>query len=234
MVPPRIGIFLAAACCAVACGDRPDPPGPAVSNGSAPGPQAPSGAGSTSGTLDRPGDDDEAAPAAPPPSDPPADEPTAAGADAGLAPAAPVADDDEEDPPSLGAGQTIAACTDDGGGCLIMNIALSDVGDDSCTQLILDNCESSAQAGLRVDLPVSWRLGSASVSSSSDDCLPGTQFNPQTGSTIITASGSIDWDVSTRVPSQIVLDLTLQPASSARGPVRITNSDLVDPLLECD
>jgi hypothetical protein len=169
------------------------------------------------------------------PSDPPEDEPAAAGADAGLVPTTPAADDgddDQEDPPALG--QTATACTDNGGGCLIMNIAVIDASEDSCIQLALDNCESSAQAGLRVDLPVSWRLGSASVSASSEDCLPGAQFNPQTGSTIITASGSIDWDLTTRAPSQVVLDVTLQPAGSALDPIRVTNSDLVDPVIECE
>jgi hypothetical protein len=234
MVSPRIGIVLAAACCALACGDRPEAPGPAVSSGDEPSREAPSGAGSASGSLDRPGDDvDDPAEVAP--SDPPEDEPAAAGADAGLVPVTPAADDDdEEDPPSLGVGQTATACTDNGGGCLIMNIAVTDASEDACIQLALDNCESSAQAGLRVDLPVSWRLGSASVNSLSDDCLPGAQFNPQTGSTIITASGSIDWNLTTRAPSQVVVDVTLQPAGGALDPIRVTNSDLVDQVIECD
>lgn len=236
MVSPRIGILLAAACCALACGDRPEPPGPAVSSGDGPSREVPSGAGSASGSLDRPGDDEGAEPAEMSPSDPPTGEPAAADADAGLAPSSgdDDDDDDEEDPPALAPGQTATACTDDGGGCLLVNIAVSDASEDSCIQLALDNCEGSPQAGLRVDLPVSWRLGSASVSSSSDDCVPGAQFNPQNGSTIVTASGSIDWNRDTRVPSEVVLDITLQPAGAALGPIRVANSDLVDPLIECD
>lgn len=233
MVSPRIGIILAAACCALACGDRPEPPGPAVSSGDEPIRETPSGAGSASGSLDRPGDDGDEPEMAP--SDPPEDEPAAADADAGLVPVTPADDDDDEEaPPSLGVGQTATACTDNGGGCLIMNIAVTDASEDACIQLALDNCESSAQAGLRVDLPVSWRLGSASVTSSSEDCLPGAQFNPQTGSTIITASGSIDWNLTTRTPSQVVLDVTLQPAGGVLDPIRVTNSDLVDQVIECD
>jgi hypothetical protein len=235
MVSPRIGIILAAACGALACGDRPEPPGPAATSSEGPSSDAPSGAGSASGSLDRPSDDDDdAEPAAMEPSDPPAEEQPAAGdSDAGLQPAAPAGDDDDDESP-LVAGQTATACTDDGGNCLIVNIAVSDAGEDSCIQLALDNCESSAQAGLRVDLPVSWRLGSASISSSSDDCVPGAQFNPQNGSTVVTASGSIDWNLTTRVPSELVLDVTLQAASAALDPIRVANSDLVAPLLECD
>jgi hypothetical protein len=237
MVSPRIGILLAAAWCALACGDRPEPPGPALSSGDGPSRDGSSGAGSASGSLDRPEDDDEAEPGEMPPSDPPTDEPAAGDADAGLAPAPSTGDDnedDEEDPPALAPGQTVTACTDDGGGCLLVNIAVSDASEDSCIQLALDNCEGSPQAGLRVDLPVSWRLGSASVSSSSDDCVPGTQFNPQNGSTIVTASGRIDWNRDTRVPSEVVLDVTLQPAGTALDPIRVANSDLVEPLIECD
>jgi hypothetical protein len=207
-----------------------------MSSGDGPSRDVPSGAGSASGSLDRPGDDDEAEPAEMPPSDQPADEPAAGNADAGLAPTPSGGDDDEgddeDDPPTPG--QTATACTDDGGGCLLVNIAVSDPIEDSCIQLALDNCESSPQAGLRVTLPVSWRLGSASVSPSSDDCVPGAQFNPQDGRTIITASGSIDWNRDTRVPSEVVLDVTLQPAGTPLDPIRVANSDLVEPLIECE
>jgi hypothetical protein len=208
-----------------------------MSSGDGPSREAPSGAGSAAGGLDRPSDDEPAADDTPdPPVDTPAsDNPAASAPDAGLSPAAPAGDDDDgELPASLG--QSAVACTDDGGDCLIVNIAVTDVDADSCIQLALDNCESSPQAGLRVSLPVSWRLGSASVNRSSDDCVPGAQFNPQNGSTIINASGSIRWNLMTRAPSEMVLDVTLEPARSAidATPVRITNSDLVDPLIECD
>jgi len=237
MVSPRIGIFLAAACCTVACGERPDLPGPAMSSGDGPSREAPSGAGSASGGLDRPSDDGAAIDDTPDPAiDTPAtDSPAASAPDAGLSPAAPAGDDDEDEPPAS-LGQSAVACTDDGGNCLIVNIAVTDVDADSCIQLALDNCESSPQAGLRVSLPVSWRLGSASVNRSAEDCVPGAQFNPQTGSTVISASGSIRWNLMTRAPSEMVLDVTLEPTRTAPDPtpVRITNSDLVDPLIECE
>jgi len=229
MVPPRLGICLAAACCALACGDRPDLPGRAESNGA-----ESSGAGSASGSLDRPDDAviDEVLNGPRPPAEGPGEQ--QASADAGVRPAAP-ADDGDEEPPAPGA-QTAVACAEDGGNCFIVNIALSDAAADSCIQLSLDDCEGSAQAGLPVDLPVSWRLGAASVNRSADDCTPGKQFDPRTGSTIIDASGSIDWNVMTRVPSEVVIDVTLEPASTAvdRTPIRVTNTDLVAQLGDCD
>jgi hypothetical protein len=194
----------------------------------------PSGAGSAAGSLDRPNQAQADEPSDTPPSDPPSNAPLGGEADAGVAPAAPSGDDDEKEPPSVSPGPIVAACTDDGGNCLIVNIAVTDAGEDSCIQLALDNCGGSPQAGLPVRLPVSWRLGSASVTSSAEDCLPGAQFNPEIGSTVIDASGSITWNLTTRVPSEMVVDVTLEPASSALEPVRVTNSDLVEPLLECD
>lgn len=234
MASPRIGILLVAACTALACGDRPDPPGPAVSSGDAPSAGAPSGAGSASGSLDRPQGGDGGESDDMPPRDPPGDEPVAGEADGGLVPDDDDDESDEGEPPLVGSGQTAEACTDDGGNCLIVNIAVTDVGADSCILLALDDCESSSQAGLQVRLPVSWRLGAASVTSTAEGCVPGAQFNPQTSSTIIDASGSINWNLTTRVPSEVVLDLTLEPASNALDPIRVTNSDLVAPLIECD
>lgn len=224
---------MAAACCALACGDRPDPPGAAVSSGDDPRSEAPTGAGSASGGLDRPEDDDVTTPDGMEPSKP-ADEPAAGvSTDAGVDPADP--DDDDDAPPSA-ARQAVVGCTENGGGCLIFNIAVTDADTDSCIQLALDDCESSPQAGLRVDLPVSWRLGAASISRTSDNCVPGAPYNPMTTSAIVGASGSINWNEDTRAPSEVVLDVTLQPASTAfdTTPIRVTNSDLLDTVLECD
>lgn len=228
------------AACALACGERPDAPGRALFD-DGPSGEAANGAGSASGSLDRPSQGAE--PEAPAP-DPPEDEPVATSADAGLSPAPPddpddttdPEDDDDGDDEPLPSVQAALACTEDGGSCLIVNIALVDVDEDSCIQLTLDDCESSSQPGLPIDLPVSWRLGSAAILRSSDDCVPGAQFDPASGSTIIDASGSISWNLMTRVPSELVLDVTLQPSVSAinSAPIRVTNSDLVDPLIECD
>ena len=242
MVPARLGMMLVAACCALACGNRPDPPGPALSGGDPPGDDAPSGsvagAGSASGGLDRPdvnadddvGPDDANAPE-------PADEPTVgASVDAGVSPAAQPGDEAGDDPAPVGGGQAALGCTEDGGGCLIFNIAVADSVGDSCIQLVLDNCESSQEAGLRVGLSVSWRLGAASVSQTSENCVPGAPYDPRTTSTVVSASGSIDWNEDTRLPSEVVVDVTLRPASSAvdAAPIRLTNSDLVESVLECD
>jgi hypothetical protein len=209
-----------------------------MSNGEGPSVDTPSGAGSASGGLDRPGDEaadaDDGATEPVPPSD---DVPAAANVDAGGSPGAPAGNDDEQDePPPAGGGQLAAGCTDNGAGCLIVNIAVSDLNAGSCIQLVLDDCERSPQAGLPVDMPVSWRLGSAFVSRDSEECLPGGAFDPRNGSAIVDASGTIAWNEDTRVPSELVLDVTLEPASTAPDttPIRVTNSDLVEQLLECD
>jgi len=185
--------------------------------------------------LDRPADDGDVDPDDTDEPAPSADEPGASvSADAGVAPATPV--DDDDDAPPAASGQAALACAEEQGGCVTLNIAVADTVANSCIQLELDNCENSAQVGLRIDLPVSWRLGSASVSRTANNCVPRAPYNPMTTSTIVSATGSIAWNEDTRFPSEVVLDLTLQPASTAATttPIRLTNSDLVDAVLECD
>jgi hypothetical protein len=130
----------------------------------------------------------------------------------------------------------LVACTANGGGCTIINVAVSDDDAESCIQITLDDCEASAQAGLPVDLPVSWRLGAASVGPLEDECLPGAAYNPITSTFIVDGSGAITWNLVSRQPSEFVFDVTLVPSSTAldRSPIPITSSDLVDPLPECD
>ena len=228
MVRARLGISFAAACCLFACGARPDPPGTASDGaGSAPG-VAGGGAVSVSEPVqllpDPPASDDP---------EPPEPEPLAA--DAGSSPRP---DDGlEEDPaPAVGPGLVLTACTTNGGGCTVINVAVTDDDAESCIQIALDDCEASAQAGLPVDLPVSWRLGAASVGPLEDECLPGATYNPMTSTFIVDGTGTISWNLTSRQPSEFVFDVTLVPSSTARdtSPIPITSSDLVEPLPECD
>jgi hypothetical protein len=231
MIPPRIGFSLAVACCVLACGDRPDPPGRAT----------PNGAGSATGSLsDNEGGSGgqltmlDAQPVLPEPS-PRVDEPSLS--DAGTAAALPGAGDGL--PPSATApppGATVLACTVDGLGCVSLFIAVADEETDSCIQLTLDDCGDTTRPGLAVDVPVSWRFGSGFVTTLGNTCLPQTRFVAN-NATIVSASGSISWNEDTRQPSELVIDVTLQPSSSETdtpAPISITSSDLVDPLLECD
>jgi hypothetical protein len=82
-----------------------------------------------------------------------------------------------------------------------------------CVQLTIDNCGSYSRQGLSVDVPLSWRLASGAVSSNLDECDLGV-FYPSS-SVAADASGSISWNEATRLPTELVLDVTLEPASSA-------------------
>lgn len=222
MVSGRIGICLAAMACALACGERPDLPGAAV------GSDGPSGAGNGGNGGDITVLEAQTRP-------PPEPDPSPPVADAGSA------DDGDEGPPSgdpvaEGPGPAAVACAEDVSGCFIVNIAVSDQAGDSCVQLSLDDCENSAQPGLPVTLPVPWRLGAAFVTRSADGCVPGARFNAMNSTAIVGASGSIRWDLRTRLPSQVVLDLTLEPSRTAldQAPISLVNSDLVEQLSECE
>jgi hypothetical protein len=137
-------------------------------------------------------------------------------------------------PASPGLG--LVACTANGGGCTIINVAVTDDDAESCIQIALDDCAASVQSGLPVDLPVSWRLGAASVGPLNGDCLPGAAYNPMTSTFIVDGSGVITWNLTSRQPSEFVFDVTLVPSNTAadQTPIPITSSDLVAPLPECD
>jgi hypothetical protein len=219
------------ACCVLACGDRPDLPGPATPNGAG---SASSGQGS-GGQVTVLG----AQPVLPTPTPtpaPPSDEPSAPDA------AAPAALPGDELPPGepepVGPAEaTVLACTVNRQGCVTLFIAATASEADSCVQLTLDDCGDTTRPGLAVDVPLAWRFGSGFVSALGDTCVPRTPFVVN-NATIVSATGSIDWNQDTRQPSEIVIDVTLQPSSSeAAGtpaPIAIASRDLVEPLLECD
>lgn len=203
MMSPRDWIFSALVCSVGwACGDRPDPPGAA------------DGAVTVLESQPRPGPEPED----PPTEDVDAPAPAAPAADAGAAPpvddGAASGDEGEEPPagePAGGDGSVLDACLRDGGGCTVIAIAVLDEAAGSCVELAVDNCRTFSRAGIPVDTPVTWRLGSASVGDLDEGCLPGA-YDP--GSTIIVdGSGTISWNLDTRRPSDLVVDVTLEAAS---------------------
>jgi hypothetical protein len=232
MFPLPIGIALAVACCVLACGDRPDLPGPATptGTGSANG-SLQENEGGSGGRITMLGDQ------------PILPEPSPGGAapslfDAGTAAAVPGVADGV--PPSAAGpllpGATVLACTEVRQGCLALFIAVADEEAESCIQLTLDDCGDTTRPGLSVDVPLAWRFGSGFVATLGSSCLPQARFVAN-NATIVSASGSISWNEDTRQPSELVIDVTLQPSSSEAGtpaPISITSSDLVEPLLECD
>jgi hypothetical protein len=224
MLRPRIGICLAAACCAFACGDRPDLPGPTAPSGRVTA--ASTGSGGSGGgvtVLEA-----EPRPAPPDPVEPsPVSLPDAGPPDV----VDNAASQSSPDPVIPG---VVSACTVTAMGCVRLFIAAADVEADSCLQLSLDNCNDTTRAGFAVNLPLTWRFGSGFVSELGDECVPRTSFLTR-DTAFVSATGSIDWNEDTRQPSQIVIDITLQPSSAAldSNPIRLSNSDLVEPLVDC-
>lgn len=157
------------------------------------------------------GDEDDAMPANPAAADPveaPDEAPAAPGASAGNSSSAPPA-------PAT----AFASCTRRGGygtNCDSVYVTMTQTSPERCVQLVIDNCgDGYTSPGLPVDTPVSWRLSSASIGASPDECELGV-FDPES-TVVVDASGSIDWDAAlpTALPAGIVVDVTLQPSSSA-------------------
>jgi hypothetical protein len=225
MALPRNRMLSLAACCILcACGARPDPPG-ATSPGE--------GTSLVGGNPDEPAEQpgDQVAVLGAQPSDPPPASSSDAEPPDGGEPSPPPDRDVAEPEPTGGA---LAACTKDGGNCLIIKVAIRDLANQSCVQLALDDCGNFDRGGLRVDVPLSWRVASASVGRLEDDCTPAADFDP--GSAIILrADGEITWNQETAVPSDLVIDLTLEPpaAASVQSPTSVVGQ-LAGKVPECD
>jgi hypothetical protein len=218
----RRAIFEALAACAlVACGARPDPPGPAVGDGTGTAAELVSG------------EPKEADVEVEVPSLEPTDEPDAAAPEP-LLPEPPDGEKGDGEPKPGPLGQSLAACTVEGVDCNNINVAVSDRERDVCIQLTIDNCGGFSRAGLPVDLPVSWRLGSASLDELADGCAPGG-YDPD-NVIIVDASGSISWNEETPQPTEVVIDVTLVPSRTSLNsePIDIAQGLLDDPLPECD
>jgi hypothetical protein len=228
MFSPRIGICLAAACCALACGDRPDLPGPTT-------PSAPGGASNAGSSNGGNTDEVTVLEAEPRPAPVESTEPIPSPAPDASPP--PVENDGvvQSSPDPVGPGLSVSACTVAETGCVRLYIAVADSEAESCLQLTLDDCNDTTRAGFDVDVPLSWRFGSGFVGKLGAECLPNTAF-VATNTAIVSGTGSISWNEDTRQPSEIVIDVTLQPSNIAvdSDPIRLSNSDLVEPLVECD
>jgi hypothetical protein len=120
-------------------------------------------------------EDDDAMPANPSaaeredaPDDPPAAPGASAGSSSGLPPAPATA---------------FASCTRRDGSygtnCDYVYVTMTQTSPERCVQLTIDNCgDSYTSQGLPVDTPLSWKLSSASIGSSPDECELGV-FNPE-------------------------------------------------------
>jgi hypothetical protein len=129
--------------------------------------------------------------------------------------------------------QAFEACTTTegayGGDCDIIYVTVKQASPSRCVQLTIDNCGGYNSQGLPVDAPTSWRLASGSIGSSSDDCDLGV-FDPEkTG--VADAEGTITWNELASGPTELVIDLTLSPSSTARDTtsVRVATSEPLNP-----
>ena len=113
---------------------------------------------------------------------------------------------------------------EDGGGCIIINIAVLDDDAKSCVELAVDDCGTYSRAGIPVDTPVTWRLGSASVGDLEKECVPAA-YDPDSA-IVIDGSGSIGWNLTTRRPSDLVIDVSLEAASAGilAAPIAISGT----------
>ncbi len=224
MGAPKVLRFSAGIICLTwGCGAPPEPPGPVQPNGALPG------TGSSGGDMALIGGSPAPAPIAPAgPVDLPRPDAGAAASvdDVGLA----------NVPAAQAPGFTFTACAASGlAGCDYIYIAAQDARAKSCIQLALDNCPSYQRPGLPVDLPLSWRLGSASIGALGEQCLPQV-YDPKSAP-VVSAGGAISWNLESRQPSELVVDITLQlPAAAdpAATGITLATRDLVAPLPECE
>lgn len=112
--------------------------------------------------------------------------------------------------------QLFAACTHSAGygsNCDSVFVTMKQMSPPQCVQLTLDNCgEYGGRSGLSVRMPMPWRLDSGTVSSNLNECELGV-FYPSS-SVAQRASGTVRWNETTRLPSEIALDVTLETSSA--------------------
>jgi hypothetical protein len=173
--------------------------------------------------------DDAEAPRAPAsrPSETPAANPPAAAA------AAPSGEPDGSGSTASAPAQTFAACAISertyGTRCDTVYVTMQQASPARCVQLSIDNCGTYDRQGLRVDAPLGWRLASGAIGLNFDECELGV-FYPDSD-VVVDASGTISWNEATPLPSELVLELTLEPTSLASdtASVDVVTSEPLEP-----
>jgi len=128
----------------------------------------------------------------------------------------------------------LAACTYSEGtygrNCDSLYVTMKQVSPPRCVQLTFDNCGEYGRRGLAVDVPMPWRLDSGTVSSDPDECELGV-FYP-TSSVALSASGSVTWNQTTRLPSELALDVTLETSTPAgNASIDVTTTTPLTPVV---
>lgn len=120
-------------------------------------------------------------------------------------------------PPAPAPSVTFEACTytegNYGRNCDSLYVSMKQASPARCVQLTFDNCGEYGRDSLPVDVPMPWRLDSGTIGTNLDECELGV-FYP-TSSVALRASGSVTWNETTRLPSELVLDVALATSTSA-------------------
>jgi hypothetical protein len=97
--------------------------------------------------------------------------------------------------------------------CDTIHVTMQEAAVPRCVQLTIDNCGAYSRRTLSVEAPSPWDLVSGSIGTSSRACELGV-FNAS-NTVILDASGTIGWNVSAPAPTDLVLQLTLEPSRTA-------------------
>lgn len=134
--------------------------------------------------------------------------------------------------------RTFTACTSSSLlSCDYIYVAMREAGSNLCVQLTLDNCGGYQQQGLPVDVPLSWRVASGSAGTSKTGCIPGVY--DALSVPITDAQGTITWDGSSRRPSGLVIDVTVEPSRSPGagldvGPITLSTREPIVAVPDCE
>ena len=99
-----------------------------------------------------------------------------------------------------------------GRNCDSLYVTMKQMSPPQCVQLTFDNCGEYGREGLGVEVPRPWRLDSGTVGSNLSQCELGV-FYPSS-SVALRATGSTTWNDENALPTEIVLDLSLETSSS--------------------
>jgi hypothetical protein len=127
---------------------------------------------------------------------------------------APPASSDASDAPEASPpAQVFAACLSEGDAyedCDSIHVTMHEASVPRCVQLTIDNCGSYSRRTLSVEAPSQWDLVSGSIGTSARACELGV-FNAS-NRVVLDASGTIGWNDAGPVPTELVLELTLEPS----------------------
>lgn len=114
-----------------------------------------------------------------------------------------------------------------GRNCDSLYVTMKQTSPPRCVQLTIDNCGEIGRQGLAAEVPMPWRLDSGAVSSNLDECELGV-FYPSS-SVALRASGSIGFSDAAGLPTEVVLDVTLETSGAAS--VEVATSLPISPVV---